>query len=141
MSADQCILLVEDDPGDVFLMERALKKAHLSNPLRVVSTGQEALDYFSGVEKFADREQYPIPSIVFLDLKLPYVHGFEVLAWIKRQPHLESVVVIVLTSSCEEKDSIKAYELGAQSFLVKPPTAESLLAIFNPLTSNKSESP
>ncbi len=129
----ETILLVEDDPGDVFLMERVMKRAGISNPLRIVSHGQEALDYFMGKGSFADREKNPIPAIVFLDLKLPYVHGFEVLSWIRTQPDLAAVIVIVLTSSSEERDSKRAYELGARSYLVKPPTAESLISILNSL--------
>ena len=129
----ETFLLVEDDPGDVFLMERAIKRAGISNPLKLVSHGQEALDYFAGKGDFANREKHPIPAVVFLDLKLPFVHGFEVLTWIRRQPELASVVVIVLTSSSEERDSKLAYELGARSYLVKPPTPESLTSVLKSL--------
>lgn len=121
------ILLVEDDPNDVFLMKRALKRAEISNPLSVASDGQEAIDYLSGTGKFADRTQCPLPSLVFLDLKLPYKNGFEVLSWIRNQPELNSILVLVLTSSSEERDIQQSYRLGARSFLVKPPTSAMLL--------------
>ncbi len=127
------ILLVEDNEHDVFAMRRALKQARIVNPLRVVTDGQEALDYFSGAREYADRERHPIPFIVFLDLKLPFVNGFEVLSWIRQQPSLESTLVVVLTSSAENRDQERAYALGARSYLIKPPTAETLLDVLNSL--------
>jgi len=122
LNPNTTILLVEDEPSDVFLMERALKKAEIPNPFQVANNGQQAIDYLSGVDKFSDRALFPIPSIVFLDLKLPYKNGFEVLAWIRSQSHLDTILVIVLTSSSEERDIAECYRLGARSFLVKPPT-------------------
>ncbi len=116
------ILLVEDDPNDIFLMKRALKHAEIVNPLKMACNGQEAINYLSGTEEFSDRAQFPLPTVVFLDLKLPYKSGFEVLQWIRSQPSLASVVVVVLTSSSEERDIKESYRLGARSFLVKPPT-------------------
>ena len=121
------ILLVEDNEDDVFLMQRALKGANISNPLYVVEDGREAVNYLAGEGQYADRSAYPIPSIVFLDLKLPMLRGHEVLAWIRSQPQLENVVVVVLTSSNEPSDLKEAYRLGANSYVVKPPTAEQLL--------------
>ena len=120
------LLLVEDNEDDVFLMRRALKGARVTNPLFVVDDGQQALDYLAGTGKFADREQHPLPGVVFLDLKLPFLSGHEVLAWIRRQKALESLVVIVLTSSNEASDLSRCYALGANSYLVKPPTPEQL---------------
>src|SRR6185503_18110014 len=98
MTTKQAILLVEDNEDDVFLMERALQGAGVSNPLVVVEHGQAALDYLGGAGKFGDRVLYPLPAIVFLDLKLPYLSGHEVLAWIRQQKELEALVVVVLTS-------------------------------------------
>lgn len=122
----RALLLVEDNEDDVFLMRRALKGAHVVNPLLVVEDGQEAVDYLSGTGKFADREQYPLPAVVFLDLKLPFLSGHDVLAWIRRRKEFESLVVIVLTSSNEASDLSRCYSLGANSYLVKPPTPEQL---------------
>ncbi|HET7625780.1 MAG TPA: response regulator [Verrucomicrobiae bacterium] len=117
------ILLVEDNEDDVFLMKRAMKKAGLDFPLRVAANGQEALDYLSFNGPFADAKNPP-PSLVFLDLKLPYVHGFEVLRWIRE--NLPELPVVMLTSSNEERDRHLAAELGAVAYLVKPPVAETL---------------
>jgi CheY-like chemotaxis protein len=119
-------LLVEDNEDDVFLMKRALQGARVVNPLHVVEDGQEALDYLSGNGKFADRESHPLPAVVFLDLKLPYISGHDVLAWIRQQKEFESLVVIVLTSSNEASDLSRCYALGANSYLVKPPTPDQL---------------
>jgi CheY-like chemotaxis protein len=129
------ILLVEDDEADVFIMKKALKQAGILNALQVVTDGQMALDYLDGEGIYSDRVEFPLPFILFLDLKLPYVHGFEVLSWIRAQPSLNSIIVIVLTGSDQEKDQQRAYALGARSYLIKPPTAEKLLAIFESLKS------
>ena len=123
---NRALLLIEDNQDDVFLMKRALKAARVMNPLYVVEHGQEALDYLGGAGKFADRESYPLPAVVFLDLKLPFISGHDVLAWIRRQKQLESLVVVVLTSSNEASDLSRCYSLGANSYVVKPPTPEQL---------------
>ena len=120
------ILLIEDNEDDVFLMRRALKKAAIELPLHVVTDGQQAIDYLDGRGQFGNRELHPVPSLIFLDLKLPCVHGFEVLAWIRQQDALRSLPVVILTSSPEERDRRKANELGAKAYLVKPPTSEML---------------
>lgn len=126
MTTNRTILLVEDNEDDVFLMKRALKGARVINPLYVVEDGQEAVDYLGGTGKFADRENYPLPAVVFLDLKLPYISGHDVLAWIRGRKDLDSLVVIVLTSSNESSDLSRCYALGANSYVVKPPTPEQL---------------
>jgi CheY-like chemotaxis protein len=123
------ILLVEDNDDDVFLMKRALRAAGIKNPLQVVEDGQAAINYLAGQGDHADRTRSPLPAIVFLDLKLPYKSGHEVLAWIRNQPQFETLVVIVLTSSNERVDLDLAYKLGANSFVVKPPTATLLLKL------------
>ena len=127
MSTANSILLVEDNEDDVFLMKRALKSAGITNPLRIMEDGQRAIDYFSGTGEFADRGQYPIPAIVFLDLKLPIKMGLDVLAWIRAREEFATLVVVVLTSSNESSDVKRAYGLRANSYVVKPPTAEQLL--------------
>jgi CheY-like chemotaxis protein len=123
------ILLVEDDEDDAFFMRRALTKAHIDLPLHIAVNGQEALDYLGGIGQFSDRTKHPLPAIVFLDLKLPYVHGFEVLKWIRSQPSLNDVPVIILTSSPEPRDREKALQLGAKAYLVKPPTRDMVLTV------------
>lgn len=128
-NADKPILLVEDNEDDVFLMRRALKDAGVRNPLFVVEDGQEAMDYLSGAGDFADRRTFPLPALVLLDWKLPRKSGHEVLAWIRSQSRLDPVLVVVLTSSSEEKDVLSAYTRKANSYLVKPPTADELVVL------------
>jgi CheY-like chemotaxis protein len=122
----QHILLVEDNENDVFFARRAFKSAGVENPLHVAETGQEAIDYLSGTGKYADRSAYPIPALVLLDLKLPHVPGLDVLKWIQEQPALKRLIVIALTSSHLDVDIERAYELGANAFLVKPSNVELL---------------
>ena len=126
MTAAGAILLVEDNEDDVFLMKHALTAAGVSNPIFVVDSGQQAVDYLSGAGLYQDRSQYPMPVIVFLDLKLPLMSGHEVLAWIRGQRQLESLLVVVLTSSNEPSDVRRSYSLGANSYLMKPLTARQL---------------
>ena len=120
------ILLVEDEENDVFFMQEAMKKAGVLNPIRVASDGQQAIDYFKGAGKFGNREEFPLPYLVLLDLKLPYVMGLDVLKWIRQQPEVPAIVVI-LSSSNEEADIATAYRWGANGYLVKPPEAGKLL--------------
>jgi CheY-like chemotaxis protein len=127
MTTEKLILLVEDNEDDVFLMERAVQGAGIRNRMVVVEDGQEAVNYLSGAGKYSDRTKFPLPAIVFLDLKLPFKSGLEVLAWIRAQPELQNLVVVVLTSSNEPSDVKRAYALGANSYLVKPPTPEQLV--------------
>jgi CheY-like chemotaxis protein len=118
------ILLIEDNDDDVFLMRRALTKAGIDFPLQVVVDGQQALDYFAGSGPYADRSRYPAPTLVFLDLKLPYVHGFDVLVWLRSQAEWKDLCVVILTSSAEQRDRERALELSAKAFLVKPSTVQ-----------------
>ena len=124
------LLLVEDNPDDIFLMRRALKKTGLELPVQIVTDGKQALDYLSGSEHYADRQRFPRPTWVFLDLKLPYLNGFEVLEWIRSDADHRDLDVVILTSSPEERDKETARRLGAKAYLVKPPTMESLLGVF-----------
>ena len=114
------ILIAEDDPGDAFLLQRAFSKSGFSFSLTFVHDGQEAIDYLSGTSRYADRSKYPIPDLLMLDLEMPRMDGFEVLQWLRHQPGLSRMLVIVLTSSDQTRDVNRAYELGANSYLVKP---------------------
>lgn len=114
------ILLVEDERNDVFFLEYAFQAAGIANPLQVAEDGQQAIDYLAGIGKFANRAQYPLPCLVLLDLKLPIKMGLEVLQWIRQQPPLQTLLVIVLSSSRDAYDIDEAYRLGARSYLVKP---------------------
>lgn len=121
---NNCILHVEDEEADIFLLQRALKKAGVQLPLKAVTDGQAALDYLSGAEPFADRQQNPLPCLILLDLKLPKQSGFDVLKWLRQNANLRTIVVIVLSSSADPKDVDRAYELGANSFIQKPSDLE-----------------
>lgn len=131
--SSQVILVVEDDPNDVLLIQRAFKKANILAPLRTVSNGDEAVAYLGGEGKYADPEQAPSPELVLLDLKLPRRSGLEVLEWIRSQERLRRLPVVVLTSSRETSDINKAYDLGANSYLVKPVGFDSLLELVKSL--------
>jgi CheY-like chemotaxis protein len=116
------ILQVEGDPNEVFFFKRAMNKAGEADAIRVVKDGHEAIEYLRGAGKFADREIFPFPSLVLLDLKLPYVMGLDVLRWIREQP-ATAMAVIVLTESAEDIDIADAYRLGVSGFLTKPSEA------------------
>jgi len=126
------VLLVEDNPDDVFLMRRAFKTARIKSRFLVVTDGKQAVSYLEGTGEYDDRQLYPLPDLVFLDLKLPFLHGFVVLAWIRKQAILNDVQVIILTSSMEDQDREKAAGLGAP-YLVKPPTPAMLLEAISSL--------
>ena len=115
-----CLLVAEDDANDVFFLKRAFEQAEIQNPLHFVHDGQEAIDYLSGVGAFSDRTQYPLPSLLILDLKMPRKTGMEVLKWLDEQPELRRLPVVVFTSSAHQKDVERAYQLGANAFVVKP---------------------
>jgi CheY-like chemotaxis protein len=127
------ILVAEDNEDDIFALKRAFKKAQLGNPLQVVNDGQAAVDYLSGAGEYADRQRFPLPLLMFLDLKMPYLNGFEVLSWIRERPDLESLPVVVLTSSDENRDHQRAYSLGARSYLVKPPDPDEIKRLIESL--------
>lgn len=120
------ILQVEDDPNDVFLLQHALTKAGVANPIQVASDGRQAIEYLEGTGPFADRERFPLPCLVLLDLKLPYVMGLDVLKWIRQRPG-SPLVVVMLTASGEDGDVATAYRLGANAFLTKPSEAAKLV--------------
>jgi CheY-like chemotaxis protein len=114
------VLLVEDREDDVILVRKAFEKAELANPVYVVRNGEEAVAYLTGDDSFSNRNEYPLPDLILLDLKMPKLDGFETLLWIRNQPGIRNIPVIILTSSEQSGDVTKAYALGANSFLVKP---------------------
>jgi CheY-like chemotaxis protein len=123
------LLLVEDKRMDIELTLDAFKEARLNNTIQVAKNGQEALDYVFGRAQYADRETYPFPNLVLLDLKLPGVDGFEVLRQIKSTPLLKRLPVVILTSSKEEGDRALSYDIGANSYLVKPVSFDGFLGV------------
>ena len=114
------LLHVEDDPNDVLLLQRAFRKANAALTINAVTDGDKAVAYLSGADEFADREKYPLPTVVLLDLKMPRKSGLEVLLWLRKQPQLRHLIVVFLTSSNSAEDIRLAYEAGANSYLVKP---------------------
>jgi CheY-like chemotaxis protein len=114
------ILLAEDREDDIALIRKAFAKAFVLNPLQVVRDGEEAIAYLSGEGKYANRAEYPLPDLLLLDLKMPRLDGFDVLKWVRDQPGLSALRVVVLTSSEDLRDVNVAYRLGANSFMVKP---------------------
>lgn len=117
---EKTILLVEDNGDDALLIQRAFRKIGAASPIRVLTDGEQALAYLGGEGDYADRASHPFPALMLLDLKLPRRSGFEVLEWLRGQPGLRRLPVIVLTSSRESRDIDLAADLGANSYLVKP---------------------
>ena len=132
------LLLVEDNPDDAFIMRRIMRKTGLDLPMHVATDGKEALDFFREIAVANNPEQKPLPLLVFLDLKLPYLNGFEVLALVRKDPVLRDLNVAILTSSAEERDAKRADDLGVTAYLVKPPKPEDLLRTIKPLLSQTS---
>jgi CheY-like chemotaxis protein len=124
------ILLVEDDHNDVLLIKRAFQKVNIANPIIVVNDGEQAISYLAGREPYVDRN---LPILVLLDLKLPRKTGHEVLEWLRTQQNLKRLPVVVLTASSESSDVNRAYDLGANSYLVKPVTFDSLVEMVKTL--------
>lgn len=130
---DQVILLVEDNHKDVFLIQRAIRKAEIKASVQVVSDGDAAVQYLAGEMLFRDRTVHPLPVLILLDLKLPRRSGAEVLMWLRQQPELKRLPVVVLTSSREYTDVNQLYDLGVNAYMVKPPTFDNLVEIIKTL--------
>jgi len=120
------VLVAEDDPSDVFFLKRAFGLAGVQTTLYFVRDGQEAIDYLEGENGYSDRTAHPMPDLVLLDLKMPRLNGFDVLEWLRKQPGLKRLLVTVLTSSDQPQDINRAYDLGANSYLLKPHSSENL---------------
>jgi len=127
------ILLVEDNPDDAELIAYAFKKAGIVSPLVVVDDGEKAIAYIQGSSTYADRTAFPLPRLFLLDLKLPRRSGFEVLEAIRANRPTRNIPVVVLTSSNQEHDIERAYDLGANSYLIKPIGRDSLLTMVQSL--------
>jgi len=127
MTRPATILLVEDQRMDIELTLDAFREARLANSIRVATTGEEALDYMFGNGEFSDRKSHPLPDLILLDLKMPGIDGFEVLKQLKGTEKLKRIPVIILTSSKEEGDRVASYDLGANSYLIKPVSFDGFL--------------
>ncbi len=131
---DFTVLLVEDDLNDIFLVKRAFKMADLENPLQVVTDGEEATHYLSGHGKYADRDAHPLPKLIVMDIKMPRMTGFEVLEWIKHNPIMRRIPVVIVSSSDRPQDIDRAYELGANAYMVKPVNFRAVERLFGSIT-------
>lgn len=127
MNQNGTILHVEDDPNDVLLVQYACRRIASRPRVETVANGEEAIAYLKGQDPFSDRQRHPLPQLVLLDLKMPRVNGFEVLQWIRQHEQLRRTPVIVLTSSNHGTDVRRAYDAGANSYLVKPVIFEELV--------------
>jgi CheY-like chemotaxis protein len=127
MAEDARILLVEDNEDDVMLIQRAFRRGGVGAALSVARDGDSAVAYLRGDGEYGDRGLHPLPRLMLLDLKLPRRSGLEVLEWARAEGSLRGLVIVVLTSSRESRDVARAYELGANSFLVKPVEFDRLL--------------
>ncbi len=123
------ILHVEDDSNDAILFQHACRAANIDCGLQVVTDGDEALAYLRGEQQYANRGKYPLPQLVLLDLKTPRMNGFEVLDYVRKDERFRRLPVIVLTSSNHESDVHRAYEMGANSYLIKPVDFDALVEL------------
>ncbi len=122
-------LIAEDDQDTQLLIHRAFKQADLAAPLYFTNDGEQTIQYLAGRGKFADRNQFPLPAILLLDLKMPFKDGFDVLRWIRDNPSFRKLVVIMFSGSSLERDVEQAFELGVNSFVMKPVSFSELLQV------------
>jgi CheY-like chemotaxis protein len=127
------ILLVDDNPHDVVLIRLAFRRVGIIDTIHLVKDGTEAMRYIKGEGVYADRHQFPIPTLVLLDLKMPQTSGFEVLQWIRERSESANVVVVVMSGSKDDEDIERAYALGANSYLIKPTRFEDMVRMMETL--------
>jgi CheY-like chemotaxis protein len=127
------ILVAEDELGDILLLQRAFDKALVKAPVFFARDGRQVLDYLKGNPPFENPVAYPLPALLLLDLKLPYLDGFEVLRWVRSEPGLHHMIVVVFSSSDMADDINRAYALGANSYIIKPQDPDELIQIIKQL--------
>jgi CheY-like chemotaxis protein len=120
LNRNPTILIAEDDPNYAVLLERALREKVRTSPIHILTNGREIVAYIQGTGKYQDRTSFPFPSVLFLDLEMPRMSGFEVLRWMHDRPDCRVIPTLVLSVSAGDADIEKAYQLGAQAFLTKP---------------------
>lgn len=124
----QCtILIVDDDENDIFFVKRAFTEINVHCTFHMLKNGQECVDYLDGAGEYTDREKFPMPIMILMDLKMPIMDGFQVLAWLRSRPGIKVIPTIVFSSSDLPNDITRAYELGANSFMTKSVTYDGLL--------------
>jgi CheY-like chemotaxis protein len=129
MNERRTILLVDDSENDLLLMRAAFKRAGCNNQVLEVHNGEEAIAYLKGEARYSDRDKFPLPTVMLLDLNMPMKNGFDVLAWVRIEPGLKRLAIFILTASLRREDVEHAFDLGANSFLVKPSNLETLSAM------------
>ena len=129
--AVETVLHVEDDEDDISLLERAFGRTGFPHRLQTVKSGDDAIAYLSGDGQYADRQEFPLPTLLLLDIKLPRKDGFEVLDWIRHHPKLAPLRVIMLTGSPRAEDVTRAYRMGVNSYVLKPVGASALSDILS----------
>jgi len=125
------ILIVEDSQFDVELLRHAFRKAGLSRPMQIVRDGVDAMSYLLGIGEYVDRQKCPAPNILIIDLNMPRFNGLELLTWLRTQPDLQHLLVVVLTGTGRQHDIDIAYRMGAKSYLVKPTEADEFQSLIN----------
>jgi CheY-like chemotaxis protein len=133
MDTSLTILLAEDNEDDIQLVQMALQKAGLNNPIHICRDGDEVIMYLQGKEPYNDCQRYPFPRMLILDLKMPKLNGIEVLRWVRDHPHCAVIPTIILSTSILKKDIQEAYELGANAYLTKPAEFATLQTMFKDL--------
>ena len=129
MLVRKTVLVADDDINDISLLKRAFLRAGIDVHMKIARDGEEVIQYLQGGQPFSDREAFPLPKLLLLDLKMPRADGFEVLEWVRKQHALRRMLVVVLTSSDEPEDIDRAYDLGANSYLRKPDDFSNLIKI------------
>lgn len=127
--AHATVLVVEDDPYDRELLRRVVQRAEIPNPLQMVGDGEQAIRYLAGDPPYDDRDRFPLPGLVLLDVKLPRIDGFGVLRWLRTHPVLGSMPAVVVSSSAEPSDQQRASELRADAYVVKPLKSDLLVEL------------
>ena len=133
MNESQTILLVDDSKNDIFMLRRAFKKAEFNTLLQEVHNGDQAIAYLAGEGIYGDRDQYPLPAVMLLDLNMPMKNGFDVLSWVRAQPVFKRLSIIIVSASLRPEDVERTFDLGASSYLVKPSSIDDLAAMVRSL--------
>jgi CheY-like chemotaxis protein len=131
MNGQQTILMVDDSEDDLMLMRTAFEMAEWESPLQSVGNGEDAMAYLIGKGPYSDRRKFPLPIIMLLDLNMPKMDGFEVLSWVRSQPGLKRLAIMILSASTRTDDVVSAFDLGATSYLVKPSGLDELTGMLD----------
>jgi len=131
MAAEPKILVIEDSEDDAKLLQRLFTKAGLTSPVQFVADGVEAMSYLLGRDQYADRTKFPEPNILLIDLHMPRVNGLELMSWLQTQPDFEHLIIVALSGSAEQDEIDRAYQMGANSYLLKPGSAVELERVVN----------